>query len=776
MSLSITTLANAIKAEKSLVTEAEVTTETDAVQNTINSKQATVSGGATTIINSELSASKCLISNSSGKVAVSTVSADKLDLLSGVTSSIQDQLDAKLLSSELTGAISTITHLPNLTPSKILISNNDGKITESTIDESKLQYLSNTTTNVQSDLDGLTSKFNLLNSLSLDDSGNIVSWSKPTGVSSITSQSSLPGTYKLVKNKTTRLRITLDSSVPLHSNKVSKMISSIQITVDGTTSSLNLATSGITIDVTNKTIDFNYIASSLSQHDITLKLREANIISIGSIISDNYTISILGSDIFEFPTIGTTSKNSPHDTADVTVGQSISMTSAFSGSLDSNLSTTIVISDGTTNPSVTSSISGANLNYSFTIANDADHSGNITLNFGNTSNSYSWSATGLLTAADDIYTFPNIISYDGSGNGYDSGMHLLTNTPSTLILTFTGGDQLHSNTYSDQLSGITYKTGASGSVINVSSSNISINSSNETITVSNINVTDVEDIYFTVTLIGPDGTVMQSALSFIIPNTSVQPDFITAEWAWPTGNTSEPIWYSNNGNGLFNSTFGSGGDNNVQFRDWVTSLMDPLMYYVGWWPEKRFDWYDEMGVHGNSFGNVGNGLQYQQVYPYLYHRGMHTGGTNVISPEGRYWLDHPGSTAVKPLHYQFGHHFRYFRYTSEIYAGWLQAGSNKTWSYPFGFTSPGTITRVWWKGIESSSYYSSTVWRFTGYTNRDDLYNRTNGIVLLEITGRNWWSTWTPFTTTAIVTHILWEKVTDDYQDHAAYWWPHFGQ
>jgi hypothetical protein len=54
-----------------------------------------VSGAASTIISSNLTASRALASDSSGKVAVSTVTSTELGHLSGVTSAVQTQLNAR---------------------------------------------------------------------------------------------------------------------------------------------------------------------------------------------------------------------------------------------------------------------------------------------------------------------------------------------------------------------------------------------------------------------------------------------------------------------------------------------------------------------------------------------------------------------------------------------------------------------------------------------------------------------------------------------------------
>src|SRR5690554_3055905 len=57
--------------------------------------QPVITGGASTITSSNLTASRALISNSSGKVAVSAVTSTELGYLDGVTSAIQTQLNGK---------------------------------------------------------------------------------------------------------------------------------------------------------------------------------------------------------------------------------------------------------------------------------------------------------------------------------------------------------------------------------------------------------------------------------------------------------------------------------------------------------------------------------------------------------------------------------------------------------------------------------------------------------------------------------------------------------
>jgi hypothetical protein len=88
---------------------------TSAIQTQIDSKQATITGAATTIVSSDLTTSRAAISNSSGKIDVSTVTDTELGYVSGVTSAIQTQLGTKLTASNnLSDVSSTSTARTNL--------------------------------------------------------------------------------------------------------------------------------------------------------------------------------------------------------------------------------------------------------------------------------------------------------------------------------------------------------------------------------------------------------------------------------------------------------------------------------------------------------------------------------------------------------------------------------------------------------------------------------------------------------------------------------------
>ena len=83
----------------------------NATQTALDGKQATITGAATTITDSNLTANRAVVSNSSGKVGVSPVTSTELGYLSGTTSKVQTQLNNKLnlTGGNLSGSIDVIS-------------------------------------------------------------------------------------------------------------------------------------------------------------------------------------------------------------------------------------------------------------------------------------------------------------------------------------------------------------------------------------------------------------------------------------------------------------------------------------------------------------------------------------------------------------------------------------------------------------------------------------------------------------------------------------------
>ena len=124
---------------------------TSSIQSQLDGKQATITGGASTITSANLTTNRVLVSDASGKVAVSSVTGTELGRLVGVTSSIQSQLDGK--EGTITGGASTITDT-NLTASRALISDASGKVIVSSVTSTELGYLDGVTSGIQSQLNG----------------------------------------------------------------------------------------------------------------------------------------------------------------------------------------------------------------------------------------------------------------------------------------------------------------------------------------------------------------------------------------------------------------------------------------------------------------------------------------------------------------------------------------------------------------------------------------------------------------------------------------------
>lgn len=82
--------------------------------------QQTITGGASTIVTNNLTANRALISNGSGKVAVSAVTSTELGYLDGVTSNVQTQLNAKVPTSRQVNSGTGLTGGGNLTANRTL--------------------------------------------------------------------------------------------------------------------------------------------------------------------------------------------------------------------------------------------------------------------------------------------------------------------------------------------------------------------------------------------------------------------------------------------------------------------------------------------------------------------------------------------------------------------------------------------------------------------------------------------------------------------------------
>ena len=151
------------KVEVSAVTSTELgylDGVTSAIQTQIDGKEATVTGAATTITSSDLTASRAVTSSATGKIEVSSVTSTELGYVSGVTSAIQTQIDGK--QATITGAATTIDDA-DLTASRALVSDGSGKVAVSDVTSTELGYLDGVTSAVQTQVDAKTPKLISLN-------------------------------------------------------------------------------------------------------------------------------------------------------------------------------------------------------------------------------------------------------------------------------------------------------------------------------------------------------------------------------------------------------------------------------------------------------------------------------------------------------------------------------------------------------------------------------------------------------------------------------------
>lgn len=208
------------KVDASAVTATElgyVSGVTSAIQTQIDGKQSSITGAASTIATSDLTASRALVSNSSGKVAASSITSTKLGYLTDVTSNIQSQIDGKQAS--ITGAASSIVST-DLTASRALVSDTSGKVSASSITSTKLGYLTDVTSNIQSQIDGKQASI--------------------TGAASSITSSNLTTSRALISDSSGKVAVSSITSTKL--GYLSGVTSSIQTQLDGKASTSDLST------------------------------------------------------------------------------------------------------------------------------------------------------------------------------------------------------------------------------------------------------------------------------------------------------------------------------------------------------------------------------------------------------------------------------------------------------------------------------------------------------------------------------------------------------
>lgn len=131
---------------------------TSLIQDQLNAKQALITGAISSFLANNATSSRVIVSDSGGKLVVSLVTSVELGYLSGVTSALQAQLNGKQAS--ITGAASSVVS-SNLTTNKVIISDGSGKLASSSVTTTELGYLAGVTSALQTQLNdklGLTAQ------------------------------------------------------------------------------------------------------------------------------------------------------------------------------------------------------------------------------------------------------------------------------------------------------------------------------------------------------------------------------------------------------------------------------------------------------------------------------------------------------------------------------------------------------------------------------------------------------------------------------------------
>ena len=125
---------------------------TSSIQTQLNNLQPLITGAASSIVSSTLPTHAVVVTDASGTISSSATTATEIGYVRGLTSAVQTQLNAK--QATLTGAVTSYVS-SNATPSRALVSDASGKLTVSATTSTELGYVSGVTSAIQTQLNGL---------------------------------------------------------------------------------------------------------------------------------------------------------------------------------------------------------------------------------------------------------------------------------------------------------------------------------------------------------------------------------------------------------------------------------------------------------------------------------------------------------------------------------------------------------------------------------------------------------------------------------------------
>ena len=289
-------------------------------QTQIDSKQASITGAATTITSSNLTADRVVTSNGSGKIeASSDITTTELGYLNNVSSNIQTQLDAK--QATITGAATTIDDV-DLTASRVLVSNSSGKVAVSSTTTTSLgNFIDGSALNASNLSSGTVPDARLPSSISSDITGNAATATNAGNVTGA-AQSNITSLGTLTT-------LTVDD-ITIDGSKISDS-GNLEIET-GSTLTLD-ATSGV-ISIQTGTVSFVDDGTSRAQFDFNTASTMKMSVFDGSGFTEQLRLTDNGASVVKGLVVGNTSTtptdNDIHVVGDITCDGTITGTMAGS--------------------------------------------------------------------------------------------------------------------------------------------------------------------------------------------------------------------------------------------------------------------------------------------------------------------------------------------------------------------------------------------------------------------------------------------------------------
>lgn len=294
---------------------------------------------------------------------------------------------------------------------------------------------------------------------------------------------SVPAPYTLVVDVAVELRFAFETTADFPSASTASSL----FYVEANAVAVDLV--GASVEPTTRTLRLSYAAPGRLHYTFMLFT-----------FGQTYTFSVGVDEVYEFPGIVQTVRSVPF----VTLGQALTITSYFTAPFPPELTGSVrVTPQGHDAVVYTALLSDRTLAITIpTVAFDVPHTGAITLAFGDATRPYAW-ATSTLNA-DGIYTFASGFVH-ATSSVFGSRIALKQNTPSDLVLSFTGGDRLYSSDVATQVDYVAYVQ--NGHATTMDAASLRCSDASGTVTILGLAPVDTTDLTLKVRLRGPDGTL-----------------------------------------------------------------------------------------------------------------------------------------------------------------------------------------------------------------------------------------------------------------------------